>query len=697
MTTLRNFSAVHWSALALACALLSHLPALPWPALGALALALATRRLPPGHKAAVVRLLLLTTVALVVVPAWGWSDSATLRTVLLTVLALKWAESRSDAEFSLVGSAATLASALGLLQWGEGAALAWAAGATLLLLGAQVPTLTSLPRFGATLARHLVQALPLAAVLFVFFPRIPGPLWDIGLSFGLPLPVSLEKSHQGLGVAATLRPGQTQTGASDGEPVLVAEFRNWVPPTSMLYWRGPVFYDFDGQDWQLDSELAQGNGRQRMAQGWRKGSDFVHTLGKTSQEIAYQVRLTPHQALWLYGLDVPTRLTSESFISRDWQVLAHTPVTQEMHYDLQSALEWEDASPLDAGLRARALALPAHSNPRLQALGQQWLQSGEPPARRVERSLQALAQGGYQVRTRFTAPQGADALDQFWFDTREGNGEFFAAAYVVLMRSAGIPARLVTGYRGGKLMALTDYVVVKRSHAHAWAEIWREDKGWTRIDPTDIVHPDTAARPSTQSPRPQPTPAAPSAPAQDTAATQAPAALPTAPATRQALARRNVDAAGWQLPDVTEWLMRWVFQLDAQQQQALLPDGTRGSAWLWLLLAGCAGAAGVLLLGAGWQRWRAAQRQPAPARAWQRALRQLAQAGWPAQAHECPERYAQRVAADQPACSVALTQLAQAYAQWRYGPQPDQHAARVVATARLLSNHLLSQPARKKT
>jgi hypothetical protein len=138
------------------------------------------------------------------------------------------------------------------------------------------------------------------------------------------------------------------------------------------------------------------------------------------------------------------------------------------------------------------------------------------------------------VRTRFTAPQGTDALDQFWFDTREGNGEFFAAAYVVLMRSAGIPARLVTGYRGGKLMALTDYVVVKRSHAHAWAEVWREDKGWTRIDPTDIVHPDTAGRPSTQSPRPQPTPAAPSAPAQDTAATQAPAALPVAPATRQA-------------------------------------------------------------------------------------------------------------------------------------------------------------------
>jgi hypothetical protein len=184
MSTLRNFSAVHWSALALACALLSHLLALPWPALGALALALATRRLPLATRqpwcdsAADHR-------GLVAVPAWGWSDSATLRTVLLTVLALKWAESRSDAEFSAVGSAAAGQ------PWGCAVGRRRGAGlggrGLLLLLGAQVPTLTSLPdwvpRWHGTWCRPCRW--PQCCLCF---SAHPGMLWDIGLSFGLPLP-----------------------------------------------------------------------------------------------------------------------------------------------------------------------------------------------------------------------------------------------------------------------------------------------------------------------------------------------------------------------------------------------------------------------------------------------------------------------------------------------------------------------------
>ena len=81
----------------------------------------------------------------------------------------------------------------------------------------------------------LPVAIVLMVLLFVFFPRIPGPLWDIGLSFGLPLAIGIDQSPTGLGVSASLKPGQTQTGAqmAASTPVLVAEFENWVPPTSM--------------------------------------------------------------------------------------------------------------------------------------------------------------------------------------------------------------------------------------------------------------------------------------------------------------------------------------------------------------------------------------------------------------------------------------------------------------------------------
>lgn len=685
------FQAQHWAGACVALALLCHAPALPWGAWPVLLLAALCRRLPPPPWASAVRIALLALTYAVAAWVWGWSDSTSLRLTLLCVLVLKWSESHRATEFATVGATAALACAIGLLQWSEAWGVTLAVAIVLLLVALQSSGTGTRRQSLRTVARPILAALPVAAVLFVFFPRIPGPLWDIGLSFGLPLPVSLEKSHQGLGVSPTLKPGQTQTGALEGmQPVLVAEFAHWVPPTSRLYWRGPVFYDFDGQQWRLDADVAQNKGRQLMAQGWRRGSDFAGTLAHTAQEIGYRIRLTPHNALWLYGLDVPVRLTSESFVSADRQVLSHTPVQQEMHYELRSALEWTDSvQALDDALRARALALPAASNPRLQALGQQW-RSELPPAQVIERSLQALARGGFQVRERFAVPAGVHALDQFWFDTREGNSELFASAYVVLMRSAGVAARLVSGYRGGKLMALTDYVVVKRSHAHAWAEVWHPAKGWMRVDPSDIVKPDTATTVARTKPTTPPTPR----PQDATGTASPPPTAQTANATSTAAAVAELRAPV-HVPDMADILVRWLFKLDAELQKSLLPSDDAGTAWIWLLVAALLGGAGVTMAAWGWQRWRDHQRTPPPLRAWQRACQHLAHQGWPVLPHECPQDYARRVRASQPAWGSALQQLADAFSQWRYGPHPEPHARRVLQAARLLNNYLLSVPPEK--
>jgi transglutaminase-like putative cysteine protease len=526
-------------------------------------------------------------------------------------------------------------------------------------------------------------------VLFLFFPRIPGPLWDIGLTFGLPLPVDVEQSKQGLGISARLKPGQTQTGASDGQAVLVAEFGGWVPPTSQLYWRGPVFYDFDGQEWQLDADYAAGNGRKIMQKGWRRVADFKEKLQSTAQEVHYTVRLTPHGGLWLYGLDLPARLTSESFIGPDWQVLSHMPVQQEMRYALGSWLEWTAGGELAPDLRQRALALPAGSNPRLRALGaelaSQFADGGTGALLRG--ALVTLSQGGYRVRDRFTPPTDANALDAFWFETKEGNAEFFAAAFVVLMRAAGVPARLVTGYRGGKLMALTDYVVVKRSHAHAWVEVWDAKKGWRRADPTDMVAPERfSSGPAKPQPALQPTPQATPAPS---SSDSKPAPAPTGGFTAST-APRSMPSPALTLPDLSDWLGRWIFRLDGAQQKALLAGKGGGFAWLWLLVT--AAVASALLFGASLllARWRDKRRLPAPQRAWARACRQLAGQGLPPGPAECPLDYARRVGAARPAWAQAMTQLAEAYGAWRYGPQPQHAASGVAAAARFLSNRILA-------
>lgn len=689
-----------WPLALIVLACIAHAPALPlaaWPALG---LALLSRRLPARPSAAALRLLGLALCVVGAGLAFGWLESRTLRLGLLLVLALKWAESRRAQEYALVAPAAGVAVAIGLLQWGEGAGLLFVLASALLLLAAAAAA-NAAPADGApansravlgglrVAGRQLLAALPLAAVLFLFFPRIPGPLWDIGLTFGLPLPASIEQSNQGLGIAARLKPGQTQTGASDGQAVLVAEFAGWVPPTSQLYWRGPVFYDFDGEEWRLDADYAAGNGRKIMQQGWRRAADFQEKLQSTAQEVSYKVRLTPHNGLWLYALDLPARLTSESFIGPDWQVLSHTPVQQEMSYALSSWLEWSAGGELAPALRQRALALPQGSNPQLRALGAGLagkFAAGDTDAL-LREALLTVAQGGYRLRDRFTPPAGADALDAFWFETKEGNAEFFAASFVVLMRSAGVPARLVTGYRGGKLMALTDYVVVKRNHAHAWVEVWDERKGWRRADPVDMVAPERfAGTPAQPKPAAQPAPKA--APAPRPATGQS--APPPAGGFAASAAPRSTPSEARKLPDLADWLGRWVFRLDGEQQKALLAGKGGGFAWLWLLAI--AALASALLLGASLllARWRESRRLPAPQRAWARACRQLAGKGLALRPDECPSDFARRVGAARPAWADAVSRLADAYGAWRYGPAPAHAAPGVAVAARFLINRILA-------
>jgi transglutaminase-like putative cysteine protease len=710
---------VRWSFALLALALASHAPALAPMAWLALVLALCSRALPQRDWAALLRLALLAVTLVVGGLLHGWLDAHTLRLALLCVLALKWAEARRPGEFALLACAAPVAGAIGLLQWGEWMGLMLIVLLPLLALRSlsavtEVETGgTQRERAGAWLRAlaplrgewlRLALALPLAAALFVFFPRIPGPLWDIGLSFGLPLSLGLEKSSQGLGVSTRLKPGQgqVQTGVAESHPVLVAEFENWVPPMALLYWRGPVYYDFDGHEWRLDPVYEEGQGRTLMRRGWTKAAAFSDTLAKKTHEITYMVRLTPHDRLWLYGLDLPAGLAAESFVSTDWQVLAHRPVTTETSYQLKSWLEWEAGGALDEETRRRALALPERGNPRLRALGAEL--AGQPPEERFMSVLTALAKDGYKVREQFELHEGEDAFDHVWFASREGNANLYSGAVVFLMRAAGLPARLVTGYRGGKLMALTDYVIVKKSHAHAWVEVWSETRGWQRIDPVDLIAPSgsgSAGQPV--APRPRPAPAStPAAPKPDEAPRQAPA-----PGMQERLpASTSAPTAaptGWRLSALDDFFGRWIFRLDGAAQQSLLAGlgdklgdrlgKTLGGkfAWVWLLIGAALASATVMAVSRCVVWLREARRLPMPQREWNRIVRLLARRGFRPGVWESPGGFAHRVSAARPLWAESVTALARAYADWRYAPTPTDAAARIRGIARKLYNLILSE------
>jgi hypothetical protein len=82
---------------------------------------------------------------------------------------------------------------------------------------------------------------------------------------------------------------------------------------------------------------------------------------------------------------------------------------------------------------------------------------------------------------------GRNQIDTFLFQTRRGFCEHYASAFAVLMRAAGIPARVVTGYAGGTVNPYDGWLVLRQSNAHAWDEVWLAGRGWVRVDPTSVI------------------------------------------------------------------------------------------------------------------------------------------------------------------------------------------------------------------
>jgi len=254
------------------------------------------------------------------------------------------------------------------------------------------------------------------------------------------------------------------------------------------------------------------------------------------------------------------------------------------------------------------LNLPAGYNPRTQQLAQELLAdlpAGQAQAGAlVQAVLQRLRNGGY-VYTLEPGVYGRHTADEFWFDRKAGFCEHIASSFVLLMRAAGVPARVVTGYQGGNLNNLDGFWVVRQSDAHAWAEVWLAGQGWVRVDPTGAVAP---ARTGT---------------------------FNRLAAPRGAIATAifgNVNPelaltlrAVWEAAN-NRW-NQWVLNYSQSRQLDLLKNiGFEAPSWEDLVYLLCAIVVLASLIGAGWSAWER-QRQDPWLRLLARATRQLQRAG----------------------------------------------------------------------
>lgn len=478
-------------------------------------------------------------------------------------------------------------------------------------------------RFALTI---LLQAAPFMLVLFVLFPRIGAPLW------GLPQDAFGSTS----GLSDEMSPGDiTQLILSDNVAFRV-KFDGPMPSAGDRYWRGPVLWHTDGRRWRARAP----NQLSVYAQPPK--------VEPTGAPLTYTVTLEPHKRRWLFALDLPVSTPAQALRTADFQLHANEDVKQRARYQVTSHTAYTMTN-LSASERERALQLPAVVNRRTRELAQRWREQYE-PAGVIAQALRHFGTEEFTYTLTPPALGSADPIDEFLFSTRQGFCEHYSSAFVFLMRAAGVPARIVTGYQGGELNAVGDYLVVRQRDAHAWAEVWIEDVGWLRIDPTSAVAPERIMR-SIQV-----------TPGREGEAVQF--EVPGGAGLRAVIERLR---QGWD--SVNNGWNQWVLNYtQTQQEQFLKGLGLGIESWKGMITA--LGVALVILIAAvaAVVLWRDYQPEDSVARLWRRFCRKLAHKGLARHPAEGPLDYAQRVISQRPELSGSVQRIAELYVALRYAP-----------------------------
>ena len=473
------------------------------------------------------------------------------------------------------------------------------------------------------IGRLMAIGLPLALAAFWLFPRLGTPLW------GVP-----ERALSRPGLSDTMRPGEWVDLMSDDSPALRVQFFGDTPPTQQMYWRGPVLWNFDGREWTQP--------------GWFRALPAA-PMEPGDVRWDYRIEMEATDQRQLVALDLPLAAPEGARLSLDHGLHVRRPLTSLSRWRIQSAPPRRYEPELRRTLRNAALALPEGFNPRTVALARQWRrEAGNDDVAIVERAM-AWIRSDFAY-TLGTPLLGRHSVDEFLFDEQAGFCEHFSSSFVVLMRAAGIPARVVTGYTGGYYNRFGDYWIVRRLDAHAWAEVWLEGRGWARADPTAAVAPERIY---------------------DTIEDRA------------GVGGGLFGDAGGLSPmlDMTDWLRRgwndFVLGFDASRQRQLFRplglgdmDGARLAALFSLVAA-------LALL---WMAWlsRKGEREPDPVlRAWRALGRRYVRLGLEPMPHETARDWAARVGRAQPHLAAELNALSEDFSDWRYAaPTPGHDAVR---------------------
>ena len=314
-------------------------------------------------------------------------------------------------------------------------------------------------------AQVLAAALPLALVLFLLVPRLS--------------PFSALPSQRGstamVGLSDSLEPGSIAELVGNASPAARVAFAGGQPPaTEQRYWRVLVHDRFDGQRWTSSTAPAAEPNDPRQ-----RSDSTPAAAGATQLWLTEPSNLV---AVPWSGRGRP--LSPELLVDAGGELLHRGPSDQRRVYaiaDDDSPNPWQQQQPSRADL-----GLPRGQNPRLEALAARWAALAA-PAQRLEAAQRWFDSQNFSYSTNAgTLPRQAP-LDAFLFERRQGFCGHYASSFTALMRAAGVPARVVSGYRGGRWVQAiggNSYLDLRQADAHAWSEVWLPGEGWRLVDPS---------------------------------------------------------------------------------------------------------------------------------------------------------------------------------------------------------------------
>ncbi len=472
----------------------------------------------------------------------------------------------------------------------------------------------------------------IAAILFFVIPRVEQAT----------LPLRAQFSRIVTGFSDRVDLGSFGDIESDKTVVMRVQFRDdGTNPNALpnLRWRGIVYDNFDGRTWSV------GRPDRRVLPRSPGGQFILGTPRGRGPVVRQDVYLDPIGTDIIFAAPRPLRLDVRAgAINLDDMGTVSVPTeAARLHYVVDSELE----VPPPPGTRVSAAGAALVDNERERFLQ---LPNMPPDIARLAREVTATSRDPLEAANRLTLflatnytyslskkETNRNPLQEFLFHRKSGNCEYFSAALAVMLRSLGIPARVVGGFQRGEWNPYGRYFMVRLSDAHAWVEAYFDGLGWVTFDP---------------SPRMQPEP------------------------------RTGPWAFAMQLDAARMRWYRYVVNWSSQDQRVMVstmqrqahdfrlafawPRDWRGKAWL-TVAGSVLGAVGLVwLYKSAWRPGGARQAARMP-RFYERALRQLARRGLAPAPAETARQFCGRAGVAEPACAAPFRRITTAYERARFG------------------------------